>query len=222
MADKHVILPSDNKRLAIIGNTGSGKTQAGVFHLSYRSWHKQPWIVVDFKGDELIGKLPYKDEIRPTDRLPKKPGLYITRPHPDDKEDLEKLYMNIWERERIGVFVDEAFMIGKNSRGFHALLTQGRSKHIPIISCCQRPVFLDIFLLSQSEYFQVFKLNDPNDIKRVRGFVGQDIDNPLVEYHSLWYDLSQGAGWVWRPVPSESEILNRFDDRLDKPKRTSI
>ena len=71
-------LPDDSKRLYIIGRTGSGKTVAGVWHLSHRSWRKMPWVIVDYKGDELIARLP-ATEIRNW-KVPSEPGLYILRP----------------------------------------------------------------------------------------------------------------------------------------------
>ena len=211
-------MPQDTQRLAIVGKTGTGKTQAAAWHLSQRSFDLKPWIILDFKRDELL------NEIGATEvdmiNAPTKPGLYITHPLPDDKEAVENYFWNIWQKENIGVYIDEGYMIG-DSPAFRALLTQGRSKRIPIIVLSQRPSWISRFVFSESDYHQVFWLNDFRDRKTVSAFVPYDMENRLEDYHSVWYDVSQDRVAKMLPVPKKSAILQVFEDRL-KPKKTFI
>ena len=50
--------PDDSHRHAIFGMTGTGKTVFGLWCLSQRSYDKIPWIILDFKRDPVIRRLP--------------------------------------------------------------------------------------------------------------------------------------------------------------------
>jgi DNA helicase HerA-like ATPase len=153
-------LPNDTQRIAIVGRTGSGKTYAAAWHLSKRNFDTMPWIIFDFKYDPLLQNLGAIE--LPLGTLPDKPGLYIVHPFPDDKEGIDNYLWQIWKHENIGVFIDEGYMVGDSS-AFRAILTQGRSKRIPMIILSQRPVWLSRFVFSEADFFQVFQLNILND-----------------------------------------------------------
>jgi len=211
------MLPNDTQRLAIVGRTGSGKTQAAVWHLSNRSFNKKPWIIYDFKYDKLINEIKGLQEIT-LDEIPTKPGLYIVHPLPDDQEKVEAHLWAVWAKENIGVFIDEGYMIG-NSKAFRALLTQGRSKHIPMIILSQRPSWISRFVFSEADFYQVFWLNDIRDRKIVGAFVPFDMHEKLKNYHSIYFDVGNDEIYEWQPVPDKRQILATFDRKLDtRPK----
>jgi hypothetical protein len=215
-------LPDDSHRLSIIGRTGSGKTFVAAWHLSRRHFNVNPWIIFDFKRDKLLAKLG-ATPVEMKDALPNKPGLYIVRPMPHECEDgtLEDYLWKIWSKENTGVYIDEGYMIGKNNGAFRALLTQGRSKRIPMIVLSQRPVELDRFVFSESDFFSVMKLTDARDRKTVQSFVPFDMETPLPEFHSMWHDVGQGQAYLLRPVPDEATLLARFRKRIG-PKRKAL
>jgi hypothetical protein len=214
-------LPTDTQRLTIVGRTGSGKTQAAVWHLSLRSWDVVPWVVYDYKMDELINSI---DGVRhiDTSEVPKHPGIYCVHPFPDDFESVQKQLWKIWERENIGVYVDEGYMICTNSMpnpAFRSILTQGRSKHVPVIILSQRPVWLDRFVFSESDFYQVFALNDARDRRTIQAFAPADFDERLPDYHSFYYDVGADKIIVLKPVPKKQAILEAFDSRMKKTHR---
>lgn len=212
-------LPTDDKRVAVIGKTGSGKTQAAVWQLSERSWHSMPWIIFDFKRDKLINQIPGVKELS-LGKLPEGPGLHIVHPVPGQEEEVEKYFWQIWQHENIGLFIDEGYMIG-DSEAFRALLTQGRSKSIPMIILTQRPSWLSLFVFSEADYYQVFYLNMKKDRQKVNEFVPIDFNTRLPEYHSIWYDVNQDKILWLRPVPSDSVIIKRFQSRQNAMKDDS-
>jgi hypothetical protein len=212
-------LPNDTQRLTVIGKTGSGKTQFATWILSERSFDKKPWVVFDFKRDHLLNEIPATHHIGIEEKLPKKAGLYIVHPTPADKEHVEKLMWSIWAKENVGVYVDEGYMIDLNSDAFQAILTQGRSKRIPVIMLTQRPSWVTRFAFSEADYISLFGLTDTRDQKTVKQFMPLPIENRLDPYHSYWWDNAKNYGAVLQPVPDEVSILNRFHDRLVKPKR---
>jgi hypothetical protein len=208
--------PNDTQRLSIIGATGSGKTHAALWQLSRRNYDLKPWIIYDFKNDDLIGEIEGVQEISLETPLPERPGLYVVHPHPAQTDEVEAHMWAIWQRENIGVFVDEGYMLGTNSKGFRALLTQGRSKHIPMIILSQRPVWLDRFVFSESEFFQVFRLQHRKDVASVQEFIPGDISKRLPERWSYYYDVGANDLVKLRPVPDFRVVLDTFNMKLSQ------
>lgn len=214
-------LPDDTHRVSVIGRTGSGKTQGAVWQLSKRRFDLRPWIILDWKRDKLIGTLgAQKTDIG--GKPPKKPGLYIAQPQPHEAEDgtLETYLWKIWAQENTGIYVDEGYMIGNNNNAFRSLLTQGRSKHIPMIILSQRPVGMDRYVFSESDYFQIFEITDTRDKKTVNSFVPVDLDARLPKYHSIWYDVGQNEATLLAPVPDGDTLQGRFRKRIGRKRRT--
>lgn len=211
-------LPNDSNRLLVLGRTGSGKTVAGVWHLSKRAYNRRPWIVLNQKGDALIDAIPGTVEMDIADKPPKQPGIYIVRPIPDiDDDALDRLMCNCWERGNIGLYFDEGYMLPRGSRGLRLIQTQGRSLRVPTITLSQRPVWLDRFVFSEADFIQLFHLNDDRDKLTIASFMPRDAKQDLPQYHSWYYDVPKNNLLALQPVPMEDEILNRFD--VQKPKR---
>lgn len=225
-------LPDDTQRLSIVGRTGSGKTVAAVFHLSNTDFDSMPWIVYDFKRDPLlrrIADLGASMEIGAShiglDEVPRRPGIYFVHPHPDDIFPVRNQMMRIWEQENTGVFVDEGYMVcgpTNPNPAFRSLLTQGRSKHIPMIILSQRPVWLDRFAFSESDFYQVFSLNHSGDRKKIQEYIPADLSEPLPPYHSYYHDVGKSETYVMRPVPTDEEILSVFAAKFEamRPKKS--
>jgi len=205
--------PDDTQRLSIIGSTGSGKTQAAQFHLARRSYDEMPWLIYDFKGDPTIGSIPYARLIR-VDEIPIKPGVYVVQPLPGQVDAVEAQMEAIWERGRMGIYIDEGYMIGTKNKFFRALLTQGRSKEVPMIVLSQRPVWMDRFVFSESEFFQIFRLQHKKDVKNVQEFVPANLGERIPEFHSYYYDVKANRVTVLKPVPPIDAIHDIFYRRL--------
>jgi len=211
-------LPNDTQRHSIYGQTGSGKTVAGLWALERRSFDKKPWFILDFKGDPTIKRIPRLEEIKVSSSPPKHAGLYVVRPFPHETGDITQFLWKIWDRGKTGLFVDEAYMLGKTNKAYNSLLTQGRSKHVPIIALSQRPSWLSPFQMSESDFHQVFHIAKPDDFKNLQEWIP-----PLLptrrDYHSQYYDVSKGTLDYLLPVPDEEEILDRFDLKMRRPIR---
>lgn len=224
MAEDGFRLPNDSQRSFIGGMTGSGKTRAAAWQLSLRSYDRMPWVIVDFKHDDLIARIEHIEEIRFSDRIPKGSGLYVIRPRPDEIDQLQDWMWQVWERGRIGLWIDEGFMISHgrpSAPAYDAILTQGRSKRIPVITLAQRPAWLTRFVLSESDFFQTFHFSVKADRDRVREFTVPEMDRELPRYWSHWYDVARRFYTPVRPVPDDDTILETFHDRL-KPTRRFI
>lgn len=219
-----VRLPDDTKRLTIVGSTGSGKSQAGVWHLSKRSFDRQPWFVFDPKRDALIDQCGMIDFDFYSPKLPTKPGLYRFSPVPGDGADNDAVeaflarVVNRAVQEGLGsgLYFDEGYSIPKNSAAYRRILTQGRSLHVPSITLTQRPRWLDVFAFSEADFIQLFRLNRKDDRDTVAGWLphGVDVNKRLPEYHSWYYDVARDDAVHMLPVPSADEIADTIKKRL--------
>jgi hypothetical protein len=218
-------LPQSDDRIAILGKTGSGKTVAGLWHLSKQDIDARVWVIIDFKGDVNINNIDKAQSIDYDTNLSKlKPGLYILRVMPDEEEELDAWFVKVWETENIGVMVDEGFMVGQRSRGFNMCLIQGRSKHITMIVLSQRPVWMSRYVLSEASFIQAFSLNDRDDTRSVKRFVEDrgnlSVLNRVPRYHSYYYDVSEDDLRVLSPVPPVDDILADIDGKLPVIRKT--
>src|ERR1700748_218056 len=124
MTNNSFTLPGTDKRIAVVGRTGSGKTQFGAWILSNAAFDTMPYIMVDYKRDALLNEIPYVNEIGYKDKIGKS-GLYVLHPNPHEDEEMEEFLWKIWAKENTGIYMDEGYMI-PNKGAFSALLTQGR------------------------------------------------------------------------------------------------
>jgi hypothetical protein len=215
-------LPTDNERILIAGHTGSGKTHEALHHLSQRSIDTRPWVIVDFKGDDLVSKVPITAPRTLDDPPPDDPGLYVVPANWADGMPggrVESYLAAIIDHGGIGVFVDEGVRLGHHNKGLRNLLTTGRSKECPCIFLCQRPLFIDTFALSESEYLQFFLLPHPHDQDRAREYApGLDFDRLRAagEHHSMAYDVRRNALELVGPAPSFDAIYDRILTRLPR------
>jgi hypothetical protein len=225
---KLIRLPKNSQHLAIIGRNGSGKTYAGCWHLSQKDIDRRPYIVYDFKGDELINSIESAQELSMDAPLPRDPGVYIVHTGPDQEEKISEHMKQIHAREDMGVYVDEGHMLGTRNKGFRAILTQGRSKNVGVIVLSQRPVWMDKYVFSESMFFQIYALSSDDDLKTVQGWIpnpnrdykkDRDISIRLPEYHSYYYDVGADKVDKVGPVPDMDAILDTFDRKLYKLKK---
>ena len=231
--DEEIRLPGPTDRTAIVGRTGSGKTVAAIWHLSHADIDERPHIILDYKNDDHINAIQRAQPIG-YDDLPDAPGVYILKVLPGDEERVNEWFKSVWERENIGILIDEGYMIDPRSQWFNACLTQGRSKRISMIILSQRPVWLSRFVFSEAEFFQVFDLTHIKDMDKVREYIRDDerlqLDQPLENYHSFYYDVGHKRLDTFAPVPDETVLLEVIDNRLaeleaeeeERPRRRAL
>jgi hypothetical protein len=206
--------PRDNQRHTIYGKTGSGKTVAGLWALEKRSWDKIPWIILDIKRDQTIAQIPRLEEIDIERAPPKQRGLYVTRPVPQSDDHIDRFLWDVWKRGNIGLMVDEGYMINRFSKPWQAVLTQGRSLRIPVITLTQRPSWVSPFLMSETDYHQAFFLQAPADVDKLAEW--NVPVPPHQDYSSWYYDVPKNLWTRLAPVPDEQEILDRFDRKMPR------
>lgn len=225
--------PNDTNRTIVLGRTGTGKSQFAINLLSEQNWNEIPWVIIDFKGEDLLEDILNENPnsiriITPKSNPPKSPGLYYMKCNPIDDDELIEVFMRKMHKQgNIGLYVDEGYMMPKfgNTPGFTLLQTQGRSLHIPMICLYQRPVWMSRFAIAQSDFRAIFKQDDNRDEKVIKEFVksvtlpnGQKLGptelEQLPDYYCLWYDVGRGKTAILQPAPDRNIILQKFRSRL--------
>lgn len=216
-------LPGPTDRTAILGRTGSGKTTMAAYILGESNIDKIPWVFIDYKGEDVFEDIRRAErdvitDLEPTDIAPKKPGLYHMQPVPgEDDREITQFLWRIWERQRIGVFVDEGHLL-PGSDALKALLVTGRSRRIPMIMISQRPVWVPREVFSESNHHIVFDLSHDEDRKTAGGFVTSD-GRPvprLKEFHSIWNDVGKNRRFQMMPAPPAAASVARIVERAPR------
>jgi hypothetical protein len=207
--------PGGDDRTTILGATGSGKSTCGLWMLAHQRLDRRPWVIFDFKREAFFDRIgfPPITAIDLDTRPPKKPGLYLVTPRPGEDEFVERFIWRLWERENVGLYVDEAPLMPAGSEAFQAVLQQGRSKRCPVIACTQRPVGVARGLFSEANYVCVYDILDQRDFKVIQGVVPGEMSAPLLWHHWRWFDRSRRVVLNMRPVPNPEAVAGMLADR---------
>jgi hypothetical protein len=215
--------------------TGSGKSTFAIWLFAESAdFHRKPWTILDFKGEDIIGEgltrklfalLPIEKDI------PEKPGIYVVRHDPLRGQDpVINFLWRIYQRGKIGLFLDEATMVPElrgeaNSGGpFQSILSQGRSKEIPVYTLAQRPVNVNRMVYTENQFYSAFRLKSKDDLKKVKGEIPEDSKNyqrvwgedvTLRKFWSRWYDVERDTNYLLRPSPTGSQSLDIIKERLE-------
>lgn len=167
------LIPKQGERAFIAGQTGSGKTQFVIWLLERLK--NSPIVIYDTKDEAAFNTLPRSRIVRSTLML----ATAINDPQVDyivfkvppqltaDGEALDQLlWTHFTQYQGCDVYIDEVYSFssrGNAGPGLVALLTQGRSKGITTLMSAQRPQWISRFILTETQRFYIFYLNDRRD-----------------------------------------------------------
>lgn len=226
------VFPGPRDRVTINGMTGSGKTTFAMWLFAEAAdFDRKPWIIVDFKqadfGDfEDAGVF----NVISLARLPDEPGVYIVKPETSEIRRTIDFLWKVYQRGKTGLFLDEATMIpdlrGEANTGgpFQSILSQGRSKEIPVYTLAQRPVSVNKMIYSEADYISVFKLTRRDDWEKIAREITEDsLDyerrwaqpSTLPAHQSLWFDKRQNRTFLLKRSPPLGYSLDKIAERLE-------
>jgi hypothetical protein len=226
-------LPDDSQHITLIGKNGSGKTRAAVWHLAQKDLANSQWIVINHKREELINRVPGAVFLQ-MNEFPKvgEPGIYIYQPRAEIDDDIvTAILWQVYDRERIGVYIDECTMINPRNPALNSLYTQGRSKRTPVITLSQRPSRISRYAVSEATFHQVFQLTDRRDRQTIQEYIPANLDefmlpqngNPRIlrPYHSIYFNTYDDEPVIMAPVPDDDTILALIEEKLIAPEEYS-
>lgn len=192
-----------NDRGVLIGKTGGGKTTLAQF-LVEDEW-KPYSITWNPKASEKVlewdqihvtslGELYSKEGDDDANRIIYTPSALNAR---NINNQYEFFYW-IYERRHTRLYIDEATEIQYNGLKppdyLTACLNRGRERGVSTLTATQRPSGVPMNILSESEHYYVFRLNLPQDRKRVEEICGISIEMQLElkDYEFYYFNVSRG------------------------------
>jgi hypothetical protein len=178
-------LPPGNSRVAFVGPTRCGKTYLA------RSWLRNyPHVIIidpkrqwDWKSKEERYKLKASDwgtfdkQLKLTaDKKSKEYGYPVVWRPPVDEllpEDLDRVYELAYHRGHTLVYMDELYFLtngsslGTHTPWFRACVTAGASRGVGCWSSFQRPAWVPLIALTETEVRAIFYLRNASDRKRI-------------------------------------------------------
>ena len=234
--------PGPRDRVTINGMTGSGKSTFALWLFSESAdFDRKPWIFIDFKGEDIIQKALNEEiftNLSIEARIPNKPGCFVVRHHPRlGTAPVIDFLWRVYDAGKVGLFLDEATMIpelrGESNTGgpFQSILSQGRSKEIPVYTLAQRPVNVNNMVFTENNFYSAFELASEKDLDKIRSHIPEHsigFDKVWAEnvslpaHYSRWYDRQQKRSMILRPCPPADSILDTLFHRTDSAKRARI
>lgn len=177
-----------NDRVLIAGQTGSGKTYfakealAGIARL----------VVVDSK--ESLTSWQLESESRNAWRRLERDDPARLRIVPPVTEDLpawfDALFARLYRIGNLTLYIDEAYgVVPPGTRSgvwLNALYTRGRERGIGVWAATQRPAWIPLYLISESDWLFIFRLNLEDDRRRLASIAGPDAANRVQDQHGFY------------------------------------
>jgi len=183
-----VIIKSSD-RVLTAGKTGSGKTYLN----RYISKNISRLMVLDGKGSLLNwNTIEWNNKNKKKFLNGEDCRVRVTYNPPADPLEIWEEALNIaYESKYCTVYIDEIYAIvppyTKPLNILNALWTRGREWNIGVWSSTQRPSFIPLFALSESDHFFVFRLTLEEDRKRMSSFMGYDVLQTIKDKHGFYY-----------------------------------
>lgn len=220
-------IPERGERALIVGQTGSGKTAFACFLL--KRMIDSPIIIYDSKFDDKFLTLPnsrvaydiedveFLKEDDQIDYIVFRPSVDILV-KPDEMDKL--LTYHYFNHQNIPAYIDEIYMFhssGRAGSGLISLLTRGRSKGITTIMSTQRPAWLSMFSITESQKFFVFSLNRDSDRKKIEDFIPNYRSyRPTEKYGFHYFSVDNDVATRYSPVPLDKGIKSGYvDDAIE-------
>lgn len=206
------LAPGIGERAFIAGNSGSGKSTLSRY-LARVMASRQPLIIIDPKGeiDEFKGMekvISKPEEIKNASVI-----RYVPSLDSDVVAEVDTIMRACYNAGNVAIWVDELYAIcegatsGINLTGLRAVLTRGRSKKVTFLGLAQRPAWVPLFCISETNKQYVFCLPLKSDRDRMVEILGNDCLLRVLPKYEFWYSETNRPGEVDGPLRLELNQL---------------
>lgn len=187
------LLPKRTERAIFLGQTGSGKTTLARYLLSKRKY------VVIYDGKGMIQWPGYKrvttlKQLVRIDPVKSPKILYQPEINQLSKLQVDAFFKWIYIRRHTTCYVDEVYSCIQNGVPdyYLACITRGRERGIEVWNSVQRPSWIPLNIMTESENYYVFRLILKEDRRRVMELTGleEGLTNALLKHE--FYDVKLG------------------------------
>jgi energy-coupling factor transporter ATP-binding protein EcfA2 len=187
-----------NQRVFICGQTGSGKSFLAS-HLT-QLIKETRLVVLDPKGE--IDPLKWNLEGWTEESKRRLQGGELVRLHALLKENADprtywlSIMEDCYKAGNLVIYIDESYLANGGPTTtpppiVNTLYALGRSFGIGVWAVSQRPTWIPIIQMSESQHFFVFRLNMPDDRRRMAEITGMpELEEQIYDDHGFWYARS--------------------------------
>ncbi len=195
------------ERVLFAGKTGSGKTW-----LAERLLSSAPRLVVlDAKANLSSWNLREPNDLDWHKFSRGKTGRFRILPPLTDKPEAwyEELFERLYRIGDLTLYIDEAYAVAQSARPgkwLTALYTRGRELGIGVWAATQRPTWIPLFMLSESDWFLIFRLNVERDRWRLSTIAGDEVGQLPPDEHGFWlYNTRQNQATYFKQANESKE-----------------
>lgn len=197
MTEPGDINPESSDRGIVIGQTGSGKT----YFMRQLLLSVKRLVVLDAKGtlggkDASGGNWHLENWSRAAARDLKKDRPVRIRVPPQIWSDPRKnpytpYLWKVYEAGNAVLYIDENNGVTPPRRpaslALNAIYTRGRELGIGAWTCSQRPAFIPLEVISEAQWFFLFRVLLDEDRRRMSGFMGRQVLSEIPDEYGFWY-----------------------------------
>jgi len=181
------VIVESGQRVVAVGKTGSGKS----FLMRYLVKQLRRCLVLDPKS--MINPVEWNLEwasnhgLRDLDRG--KDVKLLVRGSTQD--DWIYWLQAAWDIGNLVVDIDELYALvdfgqSKAPQILSRLYTQGRERLVGVWGATQRPSWVPMFTMSESDWFFMFRVQLGDDRKRLAELMGEEVLEPVPDKHGFW------------------------------------
>jgi hypothetical protein len=175
------------QRVVAVGKTGSGKS----FLMRYLVLQLHRVMVLDPKAtiDPKVWRLEWATETLLRQLKKGKSARILVRA--DNLEEYAYWLQAAWDIGNIVVYIDELYALvefgqSKPPKILSRIYTQGREKEVGVWGATQRPSWVPMFTLSESDWFFAFRTQLQDDRRRLAELMGEEVMQPIPDKHGFW------------------------------------
>jgi DNA helicase HerA-like ATPase len=181
------VIVESGQRVVAVGKTGSGKS----FLMRFLVKQLRRCLVLDPKSmiDPVEWNLEWATQhgIRDLDRG--KDVKLLVRG--TDMQDWTYWLQAAWDVGNVVVYIDELYALvdfgqAKAPQILSRLYTQGRERLVGVWGATQRPSWVPMFTMSESDWFFMFRVQLGDDRKRLAELMGESVLEPVPDRHGFW------------------------------------
>lgn len=200
---------SPGQHLALIGQTGSGKSTLGACLLNFWTYY----LVVKTKDDDV--EYPGAVKVQAGRKLNQQSlsRILLEPPFKTQAREIHEALRLVYEQGHWTTYIDEEWYIEEElglTYDLNLLLTQGRSKKITMMMGAQRASRISRFVLSQATHVITFRL-EGRDVKVIEEATNPwvaDYASVLEDHEFCWWRRDQNVMWIGQ---LDAATLSKFE-----------